>query len=500
MERKTGCFEVLGFPPYRDVYPVRDYYIAVLLGFGGVNMSDFSTQRRSFPEKKSITVVGAGVSGRSLALLAKKSGYSVFVTEQKEIDLETRKIFEESGITFESGKHSSKMLECDAMVLSSGISPVSKPVVAARKKKILLLGELDFVRPFLLGSIIGITGSNGKTTTTMLTGHLFEKCGFKASVAGNVGSPLAEHAGVDNDIIVAELSSFQLFWAENFDLDLAVVTNIDPDNIDWHGTLEEYFRSKRKILKMLMPEGKVICQFRDIPNLLLEEDWTKRAVPLYWGRQNGCEYHDSIVMLEDTAVLSGSDGEIRLFDYKDVPLLGKHNLENAAMSFASMFLKGGDLKKAGCALHSFKAPSHRCEPVACIKGVYYVDDSKGTNVAATITALSSLKGRKIVILGGKGKGEDYRPLAVAVSREAEGAVVIGEERTKICDALKNEGFSAYSTADTMKEAVQKASRMSRKGYVVLLSPACTSWDMYANYKERGDDFKRSVESLTKRDI
>lgn len=463
-------------------------------------MHDLSEQETSFPEKGSVTVVGAGVSGRSIALLARKSGYSVFVTEKNEIDPETRKVFEGWGIAFESGKHSSKMLECNAMVLSSGISPVSEPVLAARKEKIPLLGELDFVRPFLKGSIIGITGSNGKTTTTMLTGHLFDKCGFKTSVAGNVGRPLAEQAGVANDIIVAELSSFQLYWAEKFDLDLAVVTNIEPDHIDWHGTLEEYFRSKRKIIRMLMPEGKVICQSRDIPNLLKGKDWRKRAVPLYWGRQNGCEYLNSIVMLDDNAILSGSDGEIKLFNYSDVPLLGKHNLENAAMSFASLALKGGDLKIAKCALGSFKAPSHRCEPVACIEGVYYVDDSKGTNVAATITALSSLKGRKIVILGGKGKGEDYGPLAASVSREAEGAVLIGEEKMKISEALINEGFSAYSMADTMKEAVEKARMMTRKGYVVILSPACTSWDMYANYKERGDDFKRSVESLVKRDI
>lgn len=463
-------------------------------------MSGSSTQKSHIRTMGSITVVGSGVSGRSIALLAKEAGYSVFVTEMKDIDARTREIFEETGIIFEFGKHSKKMLECNMMVLSSGIPPDSEPVLLARNRGIPIIGEIDFVRPFLKGSIIGITGSNGKTTTTMLTGHLFEKAGFRVGVAGNVGSPLAEHAWVEHDIIVVELSSFQLFWAEKFDLDLAVITNIDPDHIDWHGTLEGYYKAKRKILRLLSPEGKVICQARDIPTLFSGEGWEKRVIPLYWEQQNKYEYNNSIVMHEKFSTLSSPSGKIKLFDYADVHLLGKHNLENAAMSVAALILRGGDARKAKGALGTFKAPSHRCELIACIKGISYVDDSKGTNVAATVTALSSLEGKKVVILGGKGKGEDYRPLAVAVSREAEGAVIMGEEKTKIGEALIKEGFSAFAEAQTMQEAVEKARSMSKEGYVVLLSPACTSWDMYANYKQRGDDFKRSVRALANRDI
>lgn len=463
-------------------------------------MNDLPTQKNHLNAKGSITVVGAGVSGRSIAFLAKKAGYSVFVTEMGHIDAGTRNIFEDSGITFESGKHTSRMLECNSIVLSSGISPDSEPVHLARKRGIPIIGEVDFVRPFLKGSIIGITGSNGKTTTTMLTGHLFEKAGFRVGVAGNVGSPLAEHAGIEHEVIVVELSSFQLFWAETLDLELAIITNIEPDHIDWHGSIEEYYKAKIKILRMLSPGSKVICQFRDISILFAGEDWKTRAVPLYWGRHEKCEYKDSIVMLEDSAVLYGVNSETKLFDYSDVHLLGKHNLENAAMSFAALALKGGDVKKTKGALDTFKSPSHRCEPVAFIEGIYYVDDSKGTNVAATLTALSSLEGKKVVILGGKGKGEDYRPLAIAVSREAEGAVLIGEEKEKIREALVKEGFSSFVEAQTMQEAVVKASRMAKAGYVVLLSPACTSWDMYANYKERGEDFKRSVKNLAKEGV
>ncbi|MDO9508579.1 MAG: UDP-N-acetylmuramoyl-L-alanine--D-glutamate ligase [Thermovirgaceae bacterium] len=460
-------------------------------------MSGFSPDHRyPLSGRSSVTVVGAGVSGRSLAVLARELGYPVFVTETREIDDGARAIFKKNGISFESGGHSQRMLECDTMVLSSGVSPNADPVVLALKNGIPIVGELDFVGPHLKGSIIGVTGSNGKTTTTMLAGHLFKKAGFKAGVAGNVGSPLAEHAGIDHEVIVAELSSFQLFWAKRFRLDLAVITNIEPDHIDWHGSLEEYFRSKKKILEMLPQNGRVICQFRDLPMLFPSGDVENKAIPLVWGSRKENRGNKGILMDEDQAVLADGGAGIKLFEYGDLPLLGRHNLENAAMSITSLSLLGGNMRSVKSSLASFKAPSHRCELVAVIDGVTYIDDSKGTNVAATVTALSSLEGKKIVILGGKGKGEDYGPLAIAVSREAAGVVLIGEEKPRIREALIKEGFWAFKEALTMKEAVETAIEMSKMGDVVLLSPACTSWDMYANYKERGDDFRRSVEAAS----
>ncbi len=450
-----------------------------------------------FPHNKActVTVVGAGISGRSLAVLARKLGYSVFVTEIREIDEYTRSVFKKNGILFESGGHSARMIECDNMILSSGVSPHSDPVVLASKNKIPILGELDFVGPLLKGDIIGITGSNGKTTTTLLTGHLFENAGFRTGIAGNVGSPLAEHAGIEHDVIVAELSSFQLFWARRFRLDLAVITNIEPDHIDWHGSFEEYYRSKKKILELLPQNGEAICQFRDLSKLFPFGSGRIMAIPLLWGRKNSSAADKAILMDEDQAVLAEGAKAVKLFEYADIPLLGRHNLENAAMSVAAFSLLDGNIRSVKPSLASFKAPSHRCELIAVIDGVSYINDSKGTNVAATVTALSSLTGSKVVILGGKGKGEDYTLLASAVSKEAVGAVLIGEERYRIRDALEEAGFKAFREAQTMKEAVGIAKGMAKRGDVVLLSPACTSWDMYANYKERGEDFKRSVEAF-----
>lgn len=455
-------------------------------------MNDNLKTNPSIKPKGLVTVVGAGVSGRSIALLARKMGFSVFVSESRDIDESTCNVFKQSGISFESGGNTLKVLNADMMILSSGISPVSLPVKLAREKGIPVIGELDFVSPYLKGTIIGITGSNGKTTTAMLTGHLFENAGFLTGVAGNIGSPLAEHAGIQHEIIVAELSSFQIFWSESFRLELAVITNLDPDHIDWHGTLQDYYCAKRKIINMLPEKGQVICQARDIATLFPDGNHYEKAVPLYWDHIEEGGFKKSVVMFEERAVLRSEGMELKLFDYRDIPLLGKHNLENAAMSLACLALQGVNIDLTGRALGSFKAPPHRCEPVGKFNGVLYVDDSKGTNVAATVAALTSLEGRKIVILGGKGKGEEYRPLAEAVKKEAEAVVIIGEERARIKQSLLEGGFSSIFEASNMKEAVDQASALAKDGYIVLLSPACTSWDMYANYKERGEDFKRSV--------
>ncbi|KUK61862.1 MAG: UDP-N-acetylmuramoylalanine--D-glutamate ligase [Synergistales bacterium 58_81] len=444
-----------------------------------------------------ITVIGAGVSGRALAILASKLGYSVFVSELGSVDPQTRELFHQYGIDHESDGHSERILECDAMVLSSGVSPRSRPVARALEEGVAIIGEVDFVAPFLKGAKIGVTGSNGKTTTTLLTGHLLKESGFRVGVAGNVGSPLADHAFVENDVVVAELSSFQLFWAKELSLDVAVVTNLDPDHIDWHGSVEEYYDSKRKITSMLKDGGSLICQERDLPVLYQEGPPSGSVFPLRWQKDRDRRRMEGLLMKDDHAVMISVASEKNLFRYTDVPLLGRHNLENAAMSSATLIIQGGQADTLKRALATFEAPPHRCEPVGIVKGVSFIDDSKGTNVAATVTALGSLEGRKVVILGGKGKGENYDLLAEAVAKGSEAAVLLGDEKTRIRVALEKRGFQRIIEVSDMGEAVREAFRASSPGGMVLLSPACTSWDMYANYKERGEDFRRWVKILEK---
>ncbi len=448
-----------------------------------------------------VTVIGSGISGFSIAKLAAKLGYSVLVSDRKQIDGSMIDTYRRYGIRFESGGHTEDIFQCDRMILSSGIGPGSEPVMKAMEKGLKVEGEVDFTAPYLKGRILGVTGSNGKTTTTLMTGHLFERAGIRVGVAGNVGSPLADHAGQDNEVLVVELSSFQLFWANDLILDLAVVTNVEPDHIDWHGSLEEYFSAKRKITEMVSDSGRVICQERDIPLLFPRENMRVRAIPLVWGNDMNSGYSTAIFMKENQAWIHDAAQSVRLFDHSDVHLLGRHNIENAAMSAAAFCLLGGDMDGAGESLASFKAPPHRCELVDIIEGVSYVDDSKGTNVAASVAALRSLDGRKIIILGGKGKGEDYSPLAEAVASEVDLAILIGEEKTRLRESLENYGVVVQiREAASMEEAVLVASRFSKPGNVVLLSPACTSWDMYSSYKERGEDFINCVKRIRKGDL
>ncbi len=448
--------------------------------------------------RKRITVIGAGISGRALAVFAKELGHTVFVSEARVIDEETRDLFRRVGVGYEENGHSDRILDCDAMVLSSGIPPESNPVIKAKAIGINVIGEVDFLAPHLKGSLIGVTGSNGKTTTTLLTGHLFKEAGFRVGIAGNVGSPLASNTGLEYEIMVIELSSFQLFWTRDLLLDIAMVTNLEPDHIDWHGSLDKYYRAKGKIASMIKSGGALICQERDLSFLLREAPTPVEAYSLTWVKGRAKEKGTRLLMKTGHATLASGGVERTLFRYSDVNLLGRHNLENAAMAAASFLLKGGEENTLQTALRTFKAPSHRCEPVGVVDGVSFIDDSKGTNVAATVAALTSLDGRKVIILGGKGKGEDYGSLADAVQGRSESVILLGEEAPRIKMALKSKGYTKIIEAADMKEAVSKAFEVSSPGGIVLLSPACTSWDMYSNYAEKGEDFRKCVLELRQR--
>jgi len=441
---------------------------------------------------KRITVIGAGISGIGLASLAARLNASVFVSEKKEIDGETGRVLQSCGADFEGGGHSGKAFEADLIVLGSGIPPKAPVVLEALKKGVPLCGELDFLSPYLEGKIIGVTGSNGKSTTTSLIGHLLGKAGYSVSVSGNIGSSLADAALLPWDYIVIELSSFQLHWNTSLSCDVAVVTNLAPDHIDWHGSYEEYVKSKAKILWTLKPEGAAVFQERD-RELLGTGNCPGRTVGFRWSSDAGGSSETEIIADETgkAVFLISASGSEKLFDFDSLPLIGKHNIENGAMAAGVLKLLkiGGEYDRY---FTDFRGLPHRCEKVAEIHGILYIDDSKGTNVASTATALGSIPGRKVIILGGQGKGEDYAPLAEAVKKEASAAVVMGEELQKISDALKKAGFNQVIEASGMEDAVAKASSALQGKGVVLLSPACTSWDMYPNYKKRGEHFRNIV--------
>jgi len=439
-----------------------------------------------------IGIIGSGLSGLSLAALAKRKKARVFVSDCGEPHESREQQMASLGIDFEFGGHGARLWESDLIVLSSGISPSAMPVMEAANRRIPVVGELDFVAPYLRGRLIGVTGSNGKSTTTALVGHLLEGLGEKAAAIGNIGRPLGDYADAELDFVVMELSSFQLHWASSLAVEVSIVTNLDPDHIDWHGSYEKYVAAKAKLLSMQKPGGWAVLQSRDLG--FFNTVTSVRKVALGW-KNDGTQTDGRIEMQESEATLWRDGIPKRLFAYESLPLLGRHNRENAAMAMAAIELLGLDIRRAEPLLGTFSALPHRCEAVTTISGVTYVDDSKGTNVAAAVTALESLPGKKIVILGGQGKGEAYEPLAEAVKRSARLALVMGTEREKIQEALQKAGFKGVIPVRDMEEAVERAHREALAGETVLLSPACTSWDAYPNYKERGKHFQRLVHAI-----
>lgn len=447
-----------------------------------------------------ITILGAGVSGLSLAGLASRLGADVFLSEMRQLSLETMGTLESAGVKFEMGGHSPSALDCDRAIVSSGFPPTAEVLKMLRERGVPLVGELDFVCPFLRGRVIGVTGSNGKTTTASLLGHLLESTGRRVATAGNIGKPIADLAGEELDYIVAELSSFQLYWSNKLTADMAIVTNIAPDHIDWHGSFKNYAEAKARMLSLVVEGGFSILQERDMGILGANEE---RAFALTWGKT---ARPNAIVLDEGTKsaklyrkrTKEEKGREVHLFDFADSRLLGKHNMENIAMAMSALSILGADPSSALPALGNYVPAPHRCAPVAEIAGVSYVDDSKGTNVAATMTALASLPGRKIIILGGRGKGEDYGQLKDALQANARWAVLVGEAAPEIANALRERGYDDFSTAGNMEDAVDDAAARALPGDMVLLSPACTSWDMYRNYGERGDHFASLVRSRLER--
>jgi UDP-N-acetylmuramoylalanine--D-glutamate ligase len=441
-----------------------------------------------------VAVLGGGVSGTSLALLAAKRGADVFVSDAKGLSGETAVLLENAGILYEQWGHTDKILDCDRVILSSGFPPYVDIIRKITERGIPLTGELDFAAPCLSGRLIGVTGSNGKTTTTSLLGHIlsFLNPAGTVATAGNIGNAIADLAGSNYDFIAAELSSFQLHWANNTALDGAVVTNLAPDHIDWHGSYENYIAAKAKILSFVrgheenggqldsLPGGFSIARASELGLLCAPK---KRVFALEWDVP---ESREKIVLSSKDLAAYAFGG--KLFDFDDTAMIGNHNMENTAMAMAAICLLGFGADRARKALEKYVPPPHRCSLVLELDGARYIDDSKGTNVAATVTALSSIPGRKLVILGGRGKGEDYRALVDPLKRFAKRAFLIGEAAEEIALILRKGGFMDFSATSGMEEAVSMARAAAEPGDVVLLSPACTSWDAYKNYGERGDHF------------
>jgi UDP-N-acetylmuramoylalanine--D-glutamate ligase len=445
-------------------------------------------------KNKKVTVVGFGKTGKALCdFLLKKQAIITVNDKKPENQLEKVDIYKAQGVNFETGGHRPEIfLTSDLIVLSPGVPPLPE-ILEVRNKGIKVISEIELAYQFLEGKLIGITGSNGKSTTTTLTYLILKNSGFKVHLAGNIGTPLISFVkrSRQDDLIITELSSFQLEFTENFRTDISVFLNISPNHLDWHKTLENYLQAKKKLFWHQLP-GDIAIINRDDSNLWA---WRKeKAIELYaFSRKHsvprGCYLKDSTLWLK-------LGEELPVIKTSDIKLRGVHNQENVMAAILASYLAGANLSAIKESVKNFQGLEHRLEEVRTIKGVLFVNDSKATTVDATIKAIQSFDQPIVLILGGRDKGGDFSPLRRALKAKVRKVLLIGEAREKIRKAI--EGVCPIEEVFTFREVVQKGFQAARPGDVVLLAPACTSWDMFNNFEERGRLFKKEVRLLARK--
>lgn len=447
---------------------------------------------------KRVLVVGLGKSGVASALFMKAHGARVTVSDTKSGD-ELRNeipVLLDNGITVETGGHGDRTFRGqDLIVVSPGVPVDAPPLVQARSLGETVIGEVELAAQFLPGPIVAITGSNGKTTTTTLTGEILTAAGFPALVGGNIGTPaisLAERAK-PGTLIVLEISSFQLETIESFRPKVAVVLNVTPDHLDRHRTFEIYADAKARIFENQQPDDCAVLNADD-PTCVAMAKKTRSQV-FWFSRQK--EVERGAWVRAGNIVFRDASGQREILQVSEIPLKGAHNLENVLAAVSAGVLMGCAPEKIRSAVHDFKAVEHRLEFVASIRGVDYYNDSKATNVDATIKALESFPANIHLILGGKDKGSDYTVLNDLLRKRVKRVYTIGAAAAKIESQIVG---PEVVQAETLENAVRKASTLAEPGDVVLLAPACASFDQFKSYEHRGRVFKDLVRGLASQTV
>jgi UDP-N-acetylmuramoylalanine--D-glutamate ligase len=447
---------------------------------------------------KRVLVVGLGKSGVASALFMKAHGARVTVSDTKSGD-ELRNeipVLLDNGITVETGGHGDRTFRGqDLIVVSPGVPVDAPPLVQARSLGETVIGEVELAAQFLPGPIVAITGSNGKTTTTTLTGEILTAAGFPALVGGNIGTPaisLAERAK-PGTLIVLEISSFQLETIQSFRPKVAVVLNVTPDHLDRHRTFEIYAEAKARIFENQQPDDRAVLNADD-PTCVAMAKKTRSQV-FWFSRQR--EVERGAWVRAGNIVFRDASGQREILQVSEIPLKGAHNLENVLAAVSAGVLMGCAPEKIRGAVHDFKAVEHRLEFVTSIRGVDYYNDSKATNVDATIKALESFPANIHLILGGKDKGSDYTVLNDLLRKRVKRVYTIGAAAAKIESQIQG---PEVVQAETLENAVRKASTVAEPGDVVLLAPACASFDQFKSYEHRGRVFKDLVRGLASQTV
>jgi UDP-N-acetylmuramoylalanine--D-glutamate ligase len=440
-------------------------------------------------ENKKVLVVGLGVSGYSAARLLLKKGALVKITDSSsdsEVKVRLDKL-SKYNVDYELDGHTSHFCsDVDLVVTSPGVSSEALPILLAKEKGIPIIGELELASSFCQGKIIAITGTNGKSTTTELIGKVLSDAGIKTCVCGNIGNPMAgEVDSRDKDTtFVVEVSSFQLETIKDFKPYISVLLNVTDDHYDRHANLEEYKKEKFKIFSNQNKNDWAVINHTFSSDPIVDKI-DSRIV--FFGHAEG-----SARIKGGKVIYSFNDEENVLMETSQIPLIGHHNLENVACTLLVSKIMGisdGTIKDS---IKSFKGLAHRFEKVADIDGVEFIDDSKATNIDATKRALESIEKKVVLIAGGIDKGGDYLSMLNLIENKVKAIILIGEAKEKIKEAYG--GKVPTQSADSMKDAVRKAKSIALKGEAVMLSPMCSSFDMFSSYKERGDVFQKEVMS------
>ena len=444
-------------------------------------------------EKKRIVVLGAAESGAGAAVLAKKEGFDVFVSDMGTIKDRYKKMLDEHGIEWEEGHHTEeKILSADEVIKSPGIPDEAPMIQKIKAKGIHIISEIEFAGRYTESKMICITGSNGKTTTTSLIYHIFKAAGYDAGLAGNIGNSLALQVAEDpHEYYIIELSSFQLDNMYDFRANVAVLLNITPDHLDrYQNCMQNYVDAKMRIVQN-QTEDDAFIYWNDDPIIKRElEKYDIKALRLPFSE---LKEKGSIGYIEEGQYKLEEPTPFNM-EQEALSLTGKHNIYNSLAAGLASNVAGIKKDIIRKSLSDFPGVEHRLEKVTRVAGVEYINDSKATNVDACWYALESMKTPTILIIGGKDKGNDYAPIMDLVKKKCAGIVYLGADNTKLHENFDNLGIPVRDT-HSMKECVAACYEMAEPGMTVLLSPCCASFDLFKNMEDRGEQFKQLVRSL-----
>ena len=446
---------------------------------------------------KKLVVLGGGESGVGAAILAKEKGMEVFLSDMGKIAPKYKQALDEANIPWEEGTHTESMiLDADEVVKSPGIPPTTPLMQKIASKNIPVISEIELAGRYTDAKMVCITGSNGKTTTTMLTYHILKNAGVNVGLAGNVGHSLAlQVAHEKHDVYVVELSSFQLENMYDFKANVAVIMNITPDHLDRYDyEMQNYVNAKFRILQNLTSQDAFIFWKND-PIIEAQLKNIETQAQLFPFSEMQEETSKAYVDSENNLIINAPDASLSM-PRADLALSGLHNLYNsmaAGLSACILDIKKEDVRRA---LSNFEGVEHRLEYVDTIDGVRYINDSKATNVNSCWYALESVPKNTILILGGKDKGNDYTEIEPLVKEKVKAIVCMGKDNSKLLEFFAGK-VETISDTHSIEDAINECARIAQSGDTVLLSPCCASFDLFKSYEDRGEQFKNIVKSMKK---